>query len=413
MASLDNNSFSAALKQIYPDKEVENLVYKDQPFFALVNKYENFYGQLLKQPLIYGNPQGRSATFSFAQSNQAPSSLAGYLLTRVRDYATASISNETIKASESDQGAFLEAVKLEVDGALHSIARSIGISLFRSGSGSIGRLNVGSVAQTVWTLASLDDITNFEVNQSVVLSSTDGGGTVKTGSGYIVTIDRDAGTFTASATLGGTAANISTLIPTAAVNDWIFIQGDYDQKLSGLNAWLVATGALSPTDNFFGVNRNADKTRLAGCYQDGRAKPIEEALIDITTRVNREGGRPDHIFVDHTDWANLEKALGSKVQYVDVKTDYEVAFAFRGIMLNTPKGYIKVLADINCTPGFGYCLQLDTWRLNSLGKAPTLFDTDGLTMLRQATADGVELRVYSYHQLGCAAPGWNGRVQLR
>lgn len=404
-------TFQPALKTLYPDKVVQDLVYKDQPFFALVPKFEKFYGENLKQPLIYGNPQGRSATFATAQTNQAPSSLKAFFLTRVQDYALASIDNETLKASESNEGAFLEAFSLEMDGALHSLSRSIGISLYRSGSGSIGQLATTNFAQTVWTLTNAEDITNFEVNQAVVLSATNGGGTVKAGLGYIVTINRDDGTFTASATIGGAAANIVTLIPTVATGDWIFIQGDYDKKAKGLDAWLPAT--LQPGDNFFGVNRNADKTRLAGQYLDQTNVPIEEALINLTTRVNREGGTPDYIFLDYLLWSDLEKALGARVQYVDVKTNYDVAWAFRGINLNTPKGYVKVIADINAVPGFAYAIQMNTWRLASLGKAPTLFDTDGLTMLRQSAADGVELRMYSYHQLGCGAPGWNGRCKLR
>ena len=44
MASLDNTSFSAALKTIYPDKVVQNLVYKNNPLFAMLNKYEKFGG---------------------------------------------------------------------------------------------------------------------------------------------------------------------------------------------------------------------------------------------------------------------------------------------------------------------------------------------------------------------------------
>lgn len=412
MASLDNTSFSAALKTIYPDKVVQNLVYKNNPLFAMLNKYEKFGGDQLKQPLIYGDPQGRSATFSYAQSNQAPSALKAFFLTRVRDYATASIANETLKASEGNENAFLEAAELEINGALHSISRSLAIALYRNGSGSIGRLANTAFATPTWTLVNADDITNFEINQAIVVSGTDGGGTVRTGVGYIVAIDRDLGTFQCSATIGGAAANIATLIPTVAASDYIFIQGDYGLKVSGLDAWLVPSSALTATA-FFGVDRTSDKTRLAGVVQDGRAKPIEEAIIDLVTRVNREGGRPDTFFCDHTDWANLEKALGSKVQYVDVKPNYDLSFAFKGIAMNTPHGIVKVLADVNATSGWGYALQMDTWRLNSLGKAPTLFDTDGLTFLRQASADGVELRVYSYHQLGCSAPGWNGKVQLR
>ncbi len=410
--ALDLTTFAPALKNIFSDQEVQNLVYKNNPFFAMVPKFEKFGGDQLKLPLIYGNPQGRSSTFSNAQGNKTSTQLKAFFLTRVQDYATASISNEVIKASESDAGAFLRAATTEIDGALHSIGRSIATALYRSGSGSIGQVSTTTnIATPNLILSNADDVTNFEVGQSLVFSATDGTGTVKTGSGFVVTVNRDTGVLTLSATVGGTAANLTTICATIAVSDYIFVQGDYNIKLSGLNGWLPAT--LGAGDSFFTVNRNADKTRLAGIYQDGRAKPIEEALIDLSVRINREGGNPDYCFMGHTDFSNLEKALGTRIQYVDVKPNYDASFGFKGMLLNSPSGTLKVMADVNCPSGFAYMLQMDTWRLNSLGKAPTLFDTDGLNMLRDATSDSVEIRVYSYHQLGCNAPGFNGRVQLR
>lgn len=66
--SLDLQSFDAALKQHYTSDTVEMMVYKDNPFLALVKKMEDFGGRNLPIPLIYGNPQGRSANFTNAQT---------------------------------------------------------------------------------------------------------------------------------------------------------------------------------------------------------------------------------------------------------------------------------------------------------------------------------------------------------
>jgi hypothetical protein len=58
-------------------------------------------------------------------------------------------------------------------------------------------------------------------------------------------------------------------------------------------------------------------------------------------------------------------------------------------------------------------LQLDVWKLYSLGKAPRILDADGLKMLRESSADAVEVRAGYYAQLGCRAPGWNANVKLK
>lgn len=101
----------------------------------------------------------------------------------------------------------------------------------------------------------------------------------------------------------------------------------------------------------------------------------------------------------------------SKVQYVDLKVTADVGF--RGIVVNGPRGPIKVIPDQNCPSGRAFMLQLDTWKLYSLGKAPKILDADGMKMLRESSADAVELRVGFYAQLGCRAPGWSANIKLK
>jgi hypothetical protein len=149
---------------------------------------------------------------------------------------------------------------------------------------------------------------------------------------------------------------------------------------------------------------------LAGIRFDGSAMPIEEALIASAARVAREGGKPDYCFMSYSKFSDLEKALGSKVQYIDLKASADIGF--RGIQINGPRGVIKVVADQNCPNDRAFMLQMDVWKLYSLGKAPKILDTDGLKMLRDSNADSVEIRVGYYAQMGCRGPGFNANVKL-
>ena len=137
--SLDLTSFQPVLKQHYTDMRIENMVYKDNPFLAMVPKYESFGGENLKLPIKYGIPQGRSATFATAQANKTNSQYKAFLLTRSRDYSLASIDNETIEASKGNSNAFLEAATTEIDGAIESCTRALAIDLYGNGSGSRGQ----------------------------------------------------------------------------------------------------------------------------------------------------------------------------------------------------------------------------------------------------------------------------------
>jgi len=391
--ALNMTTFAAALKQHYTDEKIENMVYKDNPFLAMISKYEDFGGENLKLPVKYGIPMGRSATFANAVSNKTASQLKAFLLTRKADYAIASIANETIEASKGNANAFIEAATFEIDGAIESATRSLAISLFGDGSGSLGV--IGSMSTTTSlndtiTLATIQDITNFEVGMQLNF------GTASVNK-EISSINRDTGVFILDAASGGTASEA------------IYVDGDKNNMLTGLGGWLPSTAPTSG-DSFFGVDRSADSTRLAGIRFDASSLPLEEGLIGAAARVAREGGKPDVCFINYSNFADLEKALGSKVSYVDVKVNPEIGF--RGILIHGPRGPIKVVPDQNCPNGVAYMLQMDVWKLYSLGKAPKILDSDGLKFLRESTADAVEARIGYYAQVGCRAPGFNVRVGL-
>lgn len=401
-------SFDAALKQHYTNDMIKRMTYQDHPLLALLTKYEQFGGKNLPIPIIYGNPQGRSSSFAYAKANKRPGKYTDFVLTRAKDYGLCSIDGETIDASKGDKNSFMDAMTTEIDGTFESLTRSLGTALYRNGSGSIGRIDATTViASTLLVLTNPEDVVNFEVGQTLVASTADGGGAVKNTAGTentaeVVGVDRMAGTVTLSVQMDSFGAG------DWAAADYIFVQGDYDAKIKGLDAWIPAS---APTNTlFFGVDRTAD-TRLGGLRKDISALPIEEGLIEGLSLASREGAMISHAFMPYSWYSNLEKALGSKVQYVDVNTT--VGVGFRGIQINNPKGKpVTVLADQDCLANTCFMLQLNTLKLYSLGAAPKLLNQDGNRVLRESDEDGIELRTGYYAQVGCNAPGWNMRLKL-
>lgn len=401
--ALDMTTFAAALKQHYVDFTVKNLVYKNNPALAMIGKDEKFGGLNMPLPLIYGNPQGRSATFSNALNQKTNSQIKAFTLTRVSDYSLANIQNEVLEASQGDSDAFMRAATTEIDGAIQAATRSLAGAMYRNGTGSIGQISSGStVASTSITLANINDVVNFEVGMTIAASATDGGAN-RSGSAVITAIDRSTGVLT-------TGSNWSTQISSLATGDYLMVAGDLNSKIKGFDAWIPMPGVLT-NSSFFGVDRTLDATRLAGVNYDYSGVPLEEAVVDLAARIGREGGVPDKCFMDFTNYANLEKALGSKVIYQTVK-DAEGIVGFEGIKIHGPKGPITVIPDLNCPSDRFYMLQWDTWKLYSLGMAPKLLKSDGMEFLRVSSADAVEVRVGYYAQLGCVAPGWNGVGKL-
>ena len=415
--ALDNTAFASGLKTLYPEEAIKNMIYRSNPLYALIPKMEDFVGDSSKEPITIGNPQNRSASFSGANSINTSSVIKSFFVTRVSNYSMAAIANETMLASESDKGAFLKAVKFEIDNALNSLTRAISTQLYRSGTGTVAKLsasaNVSSTSVYV-QLATPSDIVNLEVGMSLAFSGTDGGA-VRSGTAFVVSIDRSTGSFLCSGSVSGAVAAINSLITSIAASDFVYAAaGDRNAVVSGLQAWLPGSAVTSTT--FFGVDRTIDKTRLAGITYDGSASSIEEALIDGAGLVAREGGSPDHAFVSFEDFRKLVKAVGSKqqfVQYTDVRVDEpHVSVGFNALQIAGPHGIIKVVPDQNCPAGKAFLLQLDTWALKSLGAAVRLFEGDGMKLIRDASSDALLVRCFSYANLSCRAPGWNAVVTL-
>ena len=411
---LDVTTVTEALKEHYKPLRVQNMVYKDNPLLAMMPKYTKFGGENMPIPLLYANPQRRSATFATGKANESNSALRQFVLTRVKDYSFASITGESIKATERDSDAFLRYATMEIDGALHSLTRSLAISMYRDGSGSIGALSVDpGTGAALLTLSNGEDITNFEVGMELNVAATATGAiranfTTAGNTGVISAIDRDAGTITLTVNTHGDVA----------INDFLFQAGDAQGggatalKVSGLEAWVPTQATVTAgIPNLFGAIRTTDVTRLGGNRFDGSALPIEEALIGGAARVAREGGSPDVCMVDFATFSNLEKALGSKVVYDEAKArDVDIGFA--AISLRGPRGTIKIVPDQNCQPNVAWMLQMDTWSLNTLGEAPMFLDLDNNRMLRESAADAYEVRLGYYGNVACNAPGYNCRVAL-
>lgn len=401
---LDTSAMNAALKELYDNQTIENLVYADNPFLAMVSKKTDFGGKYKPVPIITGASQSRSSSFSNAQTNQSPVQIESFFLTRASDYSIAQIDNQTMLASRTDKMSFLEGSKVLIDGAITSITLSLSSAMFRSGTGSIGQIS--SISTGVITLSDVNSVVQFEVNMVLQANATDGG-TPRAALGYVVAVDRSAGLITVSTSYGGAAASPSGW----AANDFLLVQGDNNAKIKGLAAWLPSTSPTS-SDNFFGVNRSVDSTRLAGVRYDGSQQPIEEALIDASSLLAREGGKPDVCVMSFATYSALEKSLGAKVQYIDLKGPAEIAF--RGIEINGANSRIKCFPDRNCPSKTAYLLTMKSWTLESLGDAPQILRYgDGLEMLRVYNADAGEVRVAYYANLSCNAPGWNAYVSLQ
>lgn len=430
MPVLDTTSAASIIKYLYPDYTVPRELRKNNPFFAMLAKKTNFVGKSVDVPLTINSIQGGGATFTGAKAASETSQAYNdtyktFVLTRKSDYSLATISGEAMKAAVMDEGAMVDLFQDTMDLAMFTAMRSIARHLFRDGTGTIGK--IGSISSTTITLATPSDAYNFSLGERLSVFSGTGGtafmydtvinGTVVTPI-RVTAVDRKAGTITindATSLAAGQYLARATDRTVATSNATVFTNSNV---ITGMKQWIagsdlgvatgLSTGAFFPAD-IYGLTRTADKTSLGGSLLDCTGASPDEAIIQLVSDVAAEGGRPDHCFMHPRDFAALNKFLGSRTVYDRAVSIEDAEIGFQSIVLMGDTGPVKCVADINVPQSEIFALQLDTWDLFSLNAAPHILDYDTNQFLRVSDDDAYQIRVGSYSNLRCRAPGFNGR----
>jgi hypothetical protein len=416
----------AALKELYSDDKdyMKNIVYAKNPLLALMPKNESrdgFAGKYIPVPLEYGNPQGRAHVFANAQNQQTASDVVSYFVYAVQDYQLVTITNLLMEQTKSNAGAFVDEASRTLDNGFRNISNNMAFELFSGGTatrGVIGSVTSLSGSVLTFVLSNAQTVVQFEVGMTLQNSTTDGGAANTVGGSIdavqITAVNRGTGSIVASVVQGDGS--------TFVAGHFLQVLGDIGSAgastiagmlgLSGLAAWIPSSDPAS-SDNFWGVNRSADPTRLAGLRYNASSQSISEGLTSALAYGNREGAAFDMIVIDFVSYSTLVNELGAKVQYVQLEHD-EVEVAFEAIHFHSAYGKIPVLADRSQPAQLANCLTMDTWKLRTLGKAPHIltYGMEGLEGLRVGNADALEIRIAYYGNLICSAPGYNMVVSL-
>jgi hypothetical protein len=344
----------------------------------------------------------------------------------IQDYQLVTITNLLMEQTKSNAGAFVDEASRTLDNGFRNIGNNMAFEGFSGGTASRGTFAASSVVYAApiltLTLSNPQQIVQFEGGMTLQATATDGGAALQNTPGTIdaiqlQTVNRNTGVISGVVVQGAPQTSWAT----GTVN-FLQILGDIGiggsstiagmLGLSGLAAWIPSVDPPA-TDNFWGVNRSADPTRLGGLRFNASAMSISEGLTNALGFANREGAAPDIIVLDFVSYTTLVNELGAKVNFVMLEHD-EVEVAFEAIHFHSAYGKIPVLADRSCPSQTAYVLTLDSFKLRTLGKAPHIltYGMEGLEGLRVGNADALEIRVALYGNEICSAPGYNMYVQL-
>lgn len=398
MTNASLTSFAPILKTVF-EKRVAVLAYENHPLLGLVPKNDTFRGKNYVQTVNFAQGNGRSATFANAQANKNPNAQRDFTLTRVSDYGLGSIDGEALEAAVGDPYTMAEGLEFEIAGMFTTIGISLAGALYRGKSGTIGRVGAYVAAALTFTLAQPLDVVHFAVGMKIGSSSTDGTGAQNVGAVEITAINEDTGTLSAAAAWDAGIAGF-------AAGDYLFVDGDYNKKISGLSDWCPAT-APAPGDNFFGVDRSVMPTRLAGQRYNGGGGPKDQTLQKALSYAFVRGSKLTHCFANPDDVSDITIGFGAKAERIYEKSTDGGAVGYEGFMIvGTGNAQpLKVFADPDCPKGTAYLVKLDVLELRTLGKAPRFLEygaLDNKGILREASADAIEFRV-----------GYRGQFRVR
>jgi hypothetical protein len=422
-----NNSTSqdGLLKERYPQDKLEIILLTEAPTLGIIPKNEKLTGREIDIALVVGAGQGRSATFTTAQTH---ASRVGeipiqFKIPFVENHEVANISAKLIKQTKNNDGAFMDAASLIVDNQIENFDGDIALSIFKSSAGDraqVGSIGNGLTTNSRITLLNTKDIINFEVGMQLDAAAAQSTGGLRAygsnGHGlYVIAVDYDAGTFDVGTTPSPTGTAVAATdaadgIPALAANDFLYCSGDRNLKMNGFADWLPVS--LASNDSFFGVNRNINRVRLAGHYLDARGLGSKQSILEVAAaRVGLHGGRLTHFVVNPLWFQDLSIELGTRRVDTMVKST-NASVGYVGIEVMTLKGPVAVLPDPHCPSDSVYGINKDSWMLGSVDPIVHVWEDDDQKWLRATSDAGMEIRLYSYGNLICKNPRNNIRVQV-
>jgi len=411
-------TFRALLKERYLGSGiVEKLTYPKNPFLAMLQKKGDtgFVGFDLPVPLFYSNPQGLGGNFTAAQTNVSNTKSDRWVITAGDYYGVVHIGDKVFELSRSNQGAFLDNKRAEIDGLYTQAGDNMSKYMWGNGGGSLGRRQ--SISSNTVTLATVADACNFEVGMTVVASAADGsistdalrGGTPTTVTG----VNRSDGTVTLAA-----AANITSF----ADGDYLFREGDFFGTtgtivVKGAQCFVTATNVPMDLWGISSATRQTDLERFSGCRVSANeiaGKTYEERILLLIAKMTGayKAEAPTAGFVHPETFVKFATLLSARG--IRPLEDKNTQFGFMKIDVITSDGVLPIYTDRHCPKDEFFGFKMDNWGLSSVGELfhPQSVDGSSGDLLRRASSTDFEFRLLSYPALYCNAPKNNGRVPL-
>lgn len=360
----------------------ENAYNSANPVLGTIKKQYDFVGQDMKVavPTFFAGGVGSG---SLPTAN--PASAVKATIQAKRVYATTEIEREALKASASDEGAFVEAMKWNVQKTVEAWNRNASRIMFGTGAGNLGTINAnatGTAAAPIIVISAATWVEGHWEENDYVNCGTDAS---------VFSVDE---VVPSTRTIKMTRISGSLDLTAAGSGLVVYMQNSKDNDPIGLKG---VTGAVSG-DTLYGVTvqRRFESTKIAA----GGAGISTDIMNELISKIMFKSGKaPKLIVTSYTQMRKIKNFLeDQKVYMVDPRaSELKGKISWSAIEYLANGQSLALIEDRMCPDDTMYAINPDfitSYHRPGFG----WFDDDGTVFLRQANSDSYGARYGGYYQ---------------
>lgn len=302
-------------------------------------------------------------------------------------YGKIELSDKSIRASQSNSGAFVNLLNAEMEGLIKASAFNLSRMLYSDGSGRLLKNFQHTAGEN--TLKNCDSIKAFMEGMTTEVVNTSTGATVENSVKRITKLDRENKSVTFASGFGSTA-----LTP---ANHAVTMQNSFNKEISGL-------GRIFNNDNdLYGVDRNTHSWMKP--YVKNNVGEISDVVIQEAIDYLDEVTGSDVDFITCSSdvkraYQNYLSTFRRNIDYMDLAGGYK-AMSFSGV---------PIISDRFVEDGTMYLLNTNEFVLHQLCDWEWLESDDGRILKQAPHSPTYMATLVKYAELICDKP--NGQAKL-
>ena len=375
-----------ALKSFYLDAVSEALNYKANPLLAQIGQStNNVVGKDVKKLLKnnnFGGVLGGSETGNLPKSQDGERIVLTATLKNL--YGTIEISDKALRASASNEGAFVNLLNDEMQTLINSASYNFGRMLFGDGNGYLTKFT----SEVGENSAVVDDATNLRIGMKVTLYDQFGSAIEGCENLEIIDVNRDR-----NEVYFNYSGVLSASIPSTV---FVNLAGAHNYEITGL-------AKIFNQEMIYGV-RKTTSTAMQPYIQeevgDITSLKMQKALDDIE-RISGDG-----VNFIVCSWGVRRALMEHLTKNTTTVQSMEIAGGFKAISFNG----IPVVADRFCPNGTMYLLNTNDFKIHQLCDWKWLEGEDGKILKRVPGKPVYTATLVKYAELMCDRPCGQGML---